>query len=180
MISRRRSREAVEDIEGGGGGSGKEAHGLDDFKELLAGRLFTTDRFPNERHNLKSGNLGNVGEDEMGGERKKEVQYIQVAYGFDPNKTYILCFVRRALIHHLLSVLSSSVQDGVHVRSRSPVVVALRRVLLTSASPRLKPMTTPSRVVLSSFAVVGINFHHRVSAPSLLARHLRQRDPTKI
>ena len=29
----------------------------------------------------------------MGGERKKEVQYIQVAYGFDPNQTYILCFV---------------------------------------------------------------------------------------
>ena len=78
---------------GGGVRSGEEADGLDDFKELLAGRLFATDRFPSERHNLKSGNLGNVGEDEMGGERKKEVQYIQVAYGFDPNQTYILCFV---------------------------------------------------------------------------------------
>ncbi|WZZ80315.1 hypothetical protein YC2023_100887 [Brassica napus] len=70
------SGEAVEDIEGG---SGEEAHGLDDFKELLSRRFFVTDRFPSERHNLKSGNLGGVGEDEMGTERKKEVQYIQVA-----------------------------------------------------------------------------------------------------
>ncbi|WZZ62294.1 hypothetical protein YC2023_062401 [Brassica napus] len=77
-MSRRRSLrlkanvggEAVEDIEGGGG-SGEEAHGLDDFKELLPGRLFATYRFPNERHNLKSGNLGNVGEDEMGGREKE-------------------------------------------------------------------------------------------------------------
>ena len=80
----------MEDIEGG---SGEEAHGLDDFKELLSRRFFVTDRFPSERHNLKSGNLRGVGEDEMGTERKKEVQYIQVACGFDPNQTYILCFV---------------------------------------------------------------------------------------
>ncbi|WZZ80316.1 hypothetical protein YC2023_100888 [Brassica napus] len=78
-----------------------------------------------------------------------------------------------------LSVLSSSVQDGVDVRSRSPVVVALRRVSLTSASPRLKPMTAPSRVMLSDFSAVGINSHHRVSALLLPARHCRQRDPTK-
>ncbi|CAF1947631.1 unnamed protein product [Brassica oleracea var. botrytis] len=78
---------------------------------------------------------------------------------------------RRAPIHHLLSTLSSSVQDGVDVRSRLPVVVALRRVSLTSASPRLKPMTAPSRVVLSAFAAVGINSHRCVSAPSLPARH---------
>ncbi|WZZ89734.1 hypothetical protein YC2023_118313 [Brassica napus] len=88
-------------------------------------------------------------------------------------------FDRRAPIHHLFSVLNSSVQDGIDVRSRSPVVVALRRVSLTSASPRLKPMTAPSRVVLSAFAAVGINSHRRVSAPLLPARHRRQRDPTK-
>ncbi|WZZ36081.1 hypothetical protein YC2023_019482 [Brassica napus] len=64
----------------GGGGGGEEAHGLDDFKELLSGRFFPTYRFPSERHNMKSGNLGGVGEDEMGGERKKEVQYIHVSY----------------------------------------------------------------------------------------------------
>ncbi|KAF2563908.1 hypothetical protein F2Q70_00018278 [Brassica cretica] len=85
---------------------------------------------------------------------------------------------RRAPIHHLLFVLSSSVQDGADVRSRSPVVVALRRVSLTSASPRLKP-TAPSRVVLSAFAAVGINSHRRVSAPLLPTHHRRQRDPTK-
>ncbi|WZZ16655.1 hypothetical protein YC2023_109744 [Brassica napus] len=45
---------------GGEGQSGEEAHGLDDFKEFLAGRFFATDRFPSERHNLKSGNLRNV------------------------------------------------------------------------------------------------------------------------
>ncbi|KAG5393750.1 hypothetical protein IGI04_023713 [Brassica rapa subsp. trilocularis] len=86
---------------------------------------------------------------------------------------------RRAPIHHLLSALSSFVQDRVDVRSRSPVVVALRRVTLTSASPRLKPMTAPSQVVLSAFAAIGINSHRRVSAPSLPARHRRQRYPTK-
>ena len=57
--------------------------------------------------------------------------------------------------------------------------VALRRVSLTSASPRLKPMTAPSRVVLSAFTAVGINSHRRVTAPLLPARHRRQRDPTK-
>ncbi|KAF3590548.1 hypothetical protein DY000_02020401 [Brassica cretica] len=81
---------------------------------------------------------------------------------------------RRAPINHLLSTLSSSVQDGVDVWSRSPVVVALRRVSLTLASQRLKPMTAPSRVMLSAFTAVGINSHRRVSAPSLPARHLRQ------
>ncbi|WZY86656.1 hypothetical protein YC2023_033040 [Brassica napus] len=45
---------------GGEGQSGEEAHGLDDFKEFLVGRFFATDRFPSERHNLKSGNLRNV------------------------------------------------------------------------------------------------------------------------
>ncbi|KAL0654993.1 hypothetical protein Bca4012_075577 [Brassica carinata] len=63
---------------------------------------------------------------------------------------------RRAPINHLLSTLSSSVQDGVDVRSRSLVVVALRRVSLTLASQRLKPMTAPSRVMLSAFTAVGI------------------------
>ncbi|KAF2612727.1 hypothetical protein F2Q70_00009893 [Brassica cretica] len=43
-----------------------------------------------------------------------------------------------------LSVLSSSVQDVVDVRSRPAVVIALRRVSSTSASPRLKPTTSPS------------------------------------
>ncbi|KAG2266946.1 hypothetical protein Bca52824_074025 [Brassica carinata] len=66
----------------------------------------------------------------------------------------LLC--RRAPINHLLSTLSSSVQDGVDVRSRSLVVVALRRVSLTLASQRLKPMTAPSRVMLSAFTAVGI------------------------
>ncbi|WZZ62293.1 hypothetical protein YC2023_062400 [Brassica napus] len=41
-------------------------------------------------------------------------------------------------------------------------------------------MTTPSQIVLSAFAAVGINSHRRVSAPLLPARHRRQRNPTKI
>ncbi|KAF3555033.1 hypothetical protein F2Q69_00014012 [Brassica cretica] len=86
---------------------------------------------------------------------------------------------RIAPIRHLLSVLSSSVQDGVDVRSRPPVLVPLRRVSSTSASPHLKPMTAPSRVVLSTFAVVGIKPHSRVSDPLLPVCHRRQRDPTK-
>ncbi|KAF2565541.1 hypothetical protein F2Q68_00025775 [Brassica cretica] len=86
---------------------------------------------------------------------------------------------RIAPIRHLLSVLSSSVQDGVDVRSRPPVLVPLRRVSSTSASPHLKPMTAPSRVVLSTFVVVGIKPHCRVSDPLLPVCHRRQRDPTK-
>uniref|UniRef100_A0A0D3BVU4 Bifunctional inhibitor/plant lipid transfer protein/seed storage helical domain-containing protein n=1 Tax=Brassica oleracea var. oleracea TaxID=109376 RepID=A0A0D3BVU4_BRAOL len=78
---------------------------------------------------------------------------------------------RIAPIRHLLSVLSSSVQDGVDVRSRPPVLVPLRRVSSTSASPHLKPMTAPSRVVLSTFAVVGIKPHCRVSDPLLPVCH---------
>ncbi|KAF3575887.1 hypothetical protein DY000_02031728 [Brassica cretica] len=86
---------------------------------------------------------------------------------------------RIAPIRHLLTVLGSSVQDGVDVRSRPPVLVAFRHVSSTSASPHLKPMTAPSRVVLSTFAVVGIKPHCRVSAPLFPVRHHRQRDPTK-
>ncbi|KAL0756408.1 hypothetical protein Bca101_094076 [Brassica carinata] len=85
-----------------------------------------------------------------------------------------LSYGRIAPIRHLLSVLSSSIQDGVDVRSRPSVLVALCRVSSTSASPHLNPMTTPSRVVLSTFVVVEIKLHCHVSAPLLPVRHRRQ------
>ncbi|KAF3521041.1 hypothetical protein F2Q69_00048393 [Brassica cretica] len=59
---------------------------------------------------------------------------------------------------HSSSARSSSVRDAVDVRSRPPVVIALRRVSSTSASPRLKPTPSPSPNHVLSLC--------RVSAPS--------------
>ncbi|KAF3521042.1 hypothetical protein DY000_02060847 [Brassica cretica] len=57
------------------------------------------------------------------------------------------------------SVRSSSVRDAVDVRSRPPVVIALRRASSTSASPHLKPTLSPSPNHVLSLC-------RRVSAPS--------------
>ncbi|KAG2265407.1 hypothetical protein Bca4012_077228 [Brassica carinata] len=95
--------------------------------------------------------------------------------GGDGSKTG---YNRRAPIYHLLSVLSSSVQDGIDVRSRPPVVVALRRA---SRQHRLLHVSSNDRTIsglLSAFAV-EIKPHRRVYAPLFPAHHRRQRDSTK-
>ncbi|KAL0662330.1 hypothetical protein Bca4012_099167 [Brassica carinata] len=65
---------------------------------------------------------------------------------------------RMSTSNQISSARSSSVRDAVDVRSRPPVVIALRRVSSTSASPRLKPTPSPSPNHVLSLC--------RVSAPS--------------